>query len=133
MWEETPEEEYLRLECSKPKDLKKMFDAIRERWPNLKYPQGKRKESGAHSDETGRLHKMFETVLETLSGGKCDEFLLDFLEGRYRSGLKSSVTQALCSDVLNPLHDLIDSCKVSKDTGRSCSDPVVNAVRLNAV
>jgi len=109
-------ETFLRQTCPRPKDLKQLFEAIRQRWPKLKYPLGKRKESGAHSDETGRLHSMSDVILETLSGGKCDEFLLDYLDGRYRRELKTKVTDGLAAQFLDPLKDLLLADPVVKVT-----------------
>jgi hypothetical protein len=80
-WEETPEEEYLRTNCRSTKDLKKIIAAIRARWPTLKYPH-KPKPDGGGSIKDARLYNMFDVFLDTLSGGKGDEFLVGFLNGR---------------------------------------------------
>ena len=127
-------ETFLRQTCPRPKDLKQLFEAIRRRWPTLKYPLGKRKESGAHSDETGRLHNMFDIILETLSGGKCDEFLLDYLDGRYRRELKTNVTRGLAGTVLAPLIKLLKACPGKKACSEQDIDTnIVTAIRVNVV
>ena len=119
--DETPEDEYLRVNCPRIFDVRNIIDAIANKWSNVVYPY-------KNQENTNKLYKVFDTLLKTLGGGKCAEFIVGFLDGRLRQVLKAAVAQALTVESLAPVRALLDACK---ESGANSTDPVVCAVRTN--
>ena len=109
--EESTERNYLYWNVPKIYDCKRIFDAIAGRWPNITYPAGAPDPTtGKPSSHTNKLYAMFDTVLQTLSGGKPEEFIQGFLDGRTRGELKTNVAGSLNSETMDALHALIQAC-----------------------
>ena len=99
MEDETPEDEYLRVNCPRIFDVRNIIDAIANKWSNVVYPY-------KNQENTNKLYKVFDTLLKTLSGDKCAEFIVGFLDGRLRQVLKAAVAQALTVESLAPVRAL---------------------------
>jgi hypothetical protein len=100
--------------------------AVNNRY-NVTYPQ-------KDDNENGRLYRMFNNVLETVSGGNSAKFLSGFLNQRYRTQLKKDLIEDLKVPVgesviiQNARRCLVDCKEIA-----TANDPSVNAVRLNVV
>ena len=109
--DETPEDEYLRVNCPRIFDVRNIIDAIANKWSNVVYPY-------KNQENTNKLYKVFDTLLKTLGGGKCAEFILGFLDGRLRQVLKAAVAQALSVDSLAPFRALLDEPISNQEHGQ---------------
>ncbi len=55
--DETPEDEYLRVNCPRIFDVRNIIDAIANKWSNVVYPY-------KNQENTNKLYKVFDTLLK---------------------------------------------------------------------
>jgi hypothetical protein len=87
--------------------------------------------------ENTRLYRIFNNILETVSGGKTAEFMFDFINQRYRTQLKKDLVDKLKTDIKHESVVIANAkrCLLAcrRADGRSNVDPEVTSVRLNVL